>query len=386
MAQGVLMKLYVTFIMLSAAILLLNQLLFSDRRNVDAGQPASMEATYPYHHGWQAITDTTLVQHCPPNGLHDYNFSDYCHNLVFAWSGADLDENTGRLYLWGGGHNDYYGNEIYQLDATSGTLQRLTEPAQLADPSTRPRLTELAPFDGSQPNSRHTYDGLAFISHEGLLWAFSGALAGKNSGGADNITWLFNPVTRRWHKDTPSGDIPRGAFGVVAAYDRKTGLVFVHNRAALYSYQYQAAGGIYKELNNEGGLRLGVNAAIDPKSRKMLIIGQKTQILYDLTAESGYKKTTLPLKGDAEFIQQFPAPGLTYNSNDGHFYAWPGDGKLYKFDLASLSWQGVQVEGDPGPQVQHGTFGRFAYVKALDGFVLLNNPRQPAYFLKLPAH
>ena len=69
----------------------------------------------------------------------------------------------------------------------------------------------------------------------------------------------------------------------------------------------------------------------------MLIIGQKTQILYDLTAESGYKRTILPLKGDAEFIDKFLAPCLTNNSKDGHFYAWPGDGKLYQFDLASLS-------------------------------------------------
>ncbi|KKO44610.1 hypothetical protein WG68_15055 [Arsukibacterium ikkense] len=358
--------------------------IFQSVANNDAGW--SNTTARSYQQGWQALPDTTLTDHCPPNGLHGYNFSDYCHNLVFAWGGADLDESTGRLYLWGGGHNDYYGNEVYQLDAMSGRLQRLTEPAQPADPATRPRLTELQPFDGSQPNSRHTYDGMAFISQSGLLWAFSGALAGNTSGPAANDTWLFSPSSNRWLKDKSTGDIPAGAFGVVAAYDSQTGLVYIHNRSALFSYEYQQTGGVYKKLNGAGGLGLGVNAAIDPVNRKMLIIGNKTQILYDLTAESGYQRSRLPLKGDAEFIQQFPAPGLTYNSKDGHFYAWPGDGKLYKFDLANLSWQGMVIEGDPGPQVRHGTFGRFAYIKALDGFVLLNNPRQPAYFLKLPAN
>ncbi|WP_213995083.1 hypothetical protein [Arsukibacterium sp.] len=343
------------------------------------------ESAQHYAPGWQPIDGTVLTEHCPANDLYDYPFQQYCHNVVFAWGGGDLDESTGRLYIWGGGHNDYYGNEVYQLDAISGELHRLTEPAQPAAPDTTPRLTELAPFDGSQPNSRHTYDGLAFISNEGVLWAFSGALAGRHAGGADPNTWLFDPDANRWHKDTASGDIPRGAFGVVAAYDSKTGLVFLHDRSALYSYQYHAEGGIYKKLNGKGGLGLGVNAAIDPDSRKMLIIGQKKQILYDLTAATGYRRTAIPLKGDAQFIEKFPAPGLTYNSKDGHFYAWPGDGKLYKFDLASLSWLGIPIADDPGPQVRHGTFGRFAYVKALDGFVLLNNPRQPAYFLKLPA-
>ncbi|KKO48509.1 hypothetical protein VT06_11535 [Arsukibacterium sp. MJ3] len=378
------MKLFTIVTIVITGLMLLGLTLIFVQPDVDDLTSGNSTAEQQYAPGWQPIADTVLTEHCPANDLYDYPFADYCHNVVFAWGGGDLDHSTGQLYLWGGGHNDYYGNEVYQLDAITGKLQRLTEPAEPAEP-VRSGITELAPFDGTQPNSRHTYDGLAFISEAGLLWAFSGALAGINSGRADNITWLFDPATQRWHKDHATGDIPRGAFGVVAAYDSKTGLVFLHNRAALYSYQYQRAGGVYKRLNDEGGLGLGVNAAVDPVNRKMLIIGQKKQILYDLTAESGYQRTRPPLKGDAEFIQQFSAPGLTYNSKDGHFYAWPGDGKLYKFDLATLSWQGMAIAGDPGPQVRHGTFGRFAYVKALDGFVLLNNPRQPAYFLKLPA-
>lgn len=378
------MKLFTIVTIVITGLMLLGLTLIFGQPDADDLTSGNSTAGQQYAPGWQPIADTILTEHCPANDLYDYPFADYCHNVVFAWGGGDLDHSTGQLYLWGGGHNDYYGNEVYQLDAITGKLQRLTEPAQPAKPETTPRLAELTPFDGSQPNSRHTYDGLAFISNKGLLWAFSGALAGRNSSGADNNTWLFNPVTKRWHKDTPSGDIPRGAFGVVAAYDSKTGLVYLHNRAALFSYQYQPEGGIYKKLNGAGGLGLGVNAAIDPKNRKMLIIGQKKQILYDLTAESGYNRTILPLKGDAEFIDRFPAPGLTYNGKDGHFYSWPGDGKLYKFDLASLSWRSTAIEHDPGPQVRHGTFGRFAYVQQLDGFLLLNNPRQPAYFLKLP--
>jgi len=379
------MKLSGLILIASTGLALLSVTLLSSQPEADNATNGKSDNAQHYTSGWQPIAGTVLTEHCPANDLYDYPFQEHCHNVVFAWGGGALDQSSGRLYLWGGGHNDYYGNEVYQLDAISGKLQRLTEPAQPADPEKIPRLTELAPFDGSQPNSRHTYDGLAFISNKGLLWAFSGALAGRHSGGADPNTWLFNPEAKRWQKDAASGDIPRGAFGVVAAYDSKTGLVFVHDRSALYSYQYQPEGGIYKKLNDKGGLGLGVNAAIDPDNRKMLIIGQKKQILYDLTAASGYKRTVLPLKGDAEFINQFPAPGLSYNSRDGHFYAWPGDGKLYQFDLASLSWRGIEIKGDPGPQVRHGTFGRFAYVKALDGFVLLNNPRQPAYFLKLPA-
>ncbi|MAD76528.1 MAG: hypothetical protein CML20_17360 [Rheinheimera sp.] len=379
------MRIFRIAVIVAASLMFLSLMRVFSQPEANGLDSVTSNTAMRYEAGWQPIPGTVLTEHCPANDLYDYPFADYCHNVVFAWGGADLDESSGQLYLWGGGHNDYYGNEVYQLDAISGALRRLTKPAQPADPDTHPKLTELLPFDGSQPNSRHTYDGMAFISNKALLWAFSGALAGRHPGAPDPNTWLFDPDAKRWHKDAVSGDIPRGAFGVVAAYDSKTGLVYLHDRAALYSYQFRPEGGLYTKLNDRGGLGLGVNAAIDPVNRKMLIIGQKKQILYDLTAESGYQRTSLPLQGDAEFINQFPAPGLSYNSKDGHFYAWPGDGKLYQFDLASLSWRGIAIEGDPGSQVRHGTFGRFAYVQQLDGFVLLNNPRQPAYFLKLTA-
>ncbi len=336
--------------------------------------------------GWQAIPDTVLTNHCPEAGLFGYDYPAKCQNVVYAWNSGALDQKRGRLYVWGGGHNDYYGNEIYALDVHRRSLARITDPAPPANPSAKPVESELAPYDGSQPNSRHTYDGLTFMDDHHVLWAFSGALAGKTNPLMDDKTWLFYPSTNRWRLVEPRGDIPQGAFGIVSAYDTMTTKVFLHNRRALYSYTYDRDGGTYQKLNEQGSTGLGINGAIDPKNRRMMIIGNGQQILYDLEPTSGYRRIPVPLKGDADFIRKHNAPGLAYNSNDEHLYAWPGDGKLYRFHMDTLSWEGIAFNGDPGPQARHGTFGRFDYVPSINSFVLLNNPRENAYLFKLPTY
>jgi len=39
------------------------------------------------------------------------------------------DTKSNRLIIWGGGHGDYFGNEVYGLDLNNMTMSRLTEPS-----------------------------------------------------------------------------------------------------------------------------------------------------------------------------------------------------------------------------------------------------------------
>src|SRR5262249_55208648 len=42
-------------------------------------------------------------------------------NIMAAWSGGAYDTTRDRLIIWGGGHADYAGNEIYVFDVNSLT-------------------------------------------------------------------------------------------------------------------------------------------------------------------------------------------------------------------------------------------------------------------------
>jgi hypothetical protein len=73
------------------------------------------------------------------------------------WSSVALDTQRDRLYISGGGHNGYYGNEIYGFDLRTGAWLRLTDP----DPV---RAGEECPDRALGVNCAvHTYDGLEYL-------------------------------------------------------------------------------------------------------------------------------------------------------------------------------------------------------------------------------
>jgi len=110
---------------------------------------------------------------CPSDSYGGYGalFDTRCFAVNAAWSGAVLDTKRERLLLWGGGHTDYNGNEIFAYDLPSGKMLRLTPPS-------RPANDVEALSDPAGPNARHTYDCLAYIKHTDEMFVCGGFLAG----------------------------------------------------------------------------------------------------------------------------------------------------------------------------------------------------------------
>ena len=77
-------------------------------------------------------------------------------SIMDAWSGGAYDTQRDRLIVWGGGHTDYSGNELYVFDIETLTWTRLTDPTYDVGGG--------APYynDGS-PRSRHSYDYLQYL-------------------------------------------------------------------------------------------------------------------------------------------------------------------------------------------------------------------------------
>ena len=78
--------------------------------------------------GWQEIPNTRIRPLCPlPNA--DPGEFGVCQSVTGAWSGGAFDSQRNRLYILGGGHADYAGNEVYMLDVNLLQLSRLNEPS-----------------------------------------------------------------------------------------------------------------------------------------------------------------------------------------------------------------------------------------------------------------
>ena len=349
--------------------------------NCALSQAASKKTLY----GWQEIPNTTLHSVCPANGYNgvDYDFSFYCQNVTAAWNGGAFDTKRNRLYIWGGGHTDYMGNEIYALDLNQNKMLRLTSPATpLANSMSEGTPSELMPYDGTQPNSRHIYDAMVYLPNEDRLWAFSGSLAG--SGATDNITWIFNPNTNRWKRVTPKGTLPTGNYGIVSAYNPHTGTVILHDQHGLYSYRYTSQGGIYTRLVEDRDFGIHLSAEFDPQRNVFVMIGGGQAFLYDLTPGKPLLRAQLKTTGENEIIHS-QGPGLAYDPQSKRMIAWAGGNNVYVLDLDKRTWSAMPQPGDPGPAICNGTFGRWAYSPKSKGFVTYNWYENNAYFLKMAA-
>src|SRR5687767_9547569 len=78
---------------------------------------------------WLSIPNSKMMSVAPTNGQFAGTWGNVGPRAVIgAWGGAALDTERNRLVLWGGGHNDYHGNELYAFDVLTLKWQRLTDP------------------------------------------------------------------------------------------------------------------------------------------------------------------------------------------------------------------------------------------------------------------
>ncbi len=99
--------------------------------------------------------------------------------IIAAWSGFGWDSNRGDLILFGGGHANYPGNDVYRWRSSSLLWERASLPSEIL---TDPLLGQIA-IDGvdSAPISSHTYDNNLFLPIADRLLTWGGAA--YNSGG-----------------------------------------------------------------------------------------------------------------------------------------------------------------------------------------------------------
>ncbi len=99
--------------------------------------------------------------------------------VVTAWSSVTWDSVNKQLLLWGGGHANYMGNEMYTWSGSTGLWSRGSLPSRIE------RYGSSATYfvvDNAAPQSAHTYDNSVFLPVNGMYLTFGGAAF--NSGGA----------------------------------------------------------------------------------------------------------------------------------------------------------------------------------------------------------
>ncbi len=93
--------------------------------------------------------------------------------IIAAWSGFAWDSRRGDLIIYGGGHANYAGNEVYRWRATTLNWERMSLPSDISSLGSYPWLTVDGP--NASPQAHHTYDGNIYLPVVDRFLTFGGA-------------------------------------------------------------------------------------------------------------------------------------------------------------------------------------------------------------------
>lgn len=102
-------------------------------------------------------------------------------NIISAWSGFAWDSRRGDLIIYGGGHANYTGNDVYRFRSSTLAWERAALPSEIARvPGSN---TAYMAIDGpdAAPASAHTYDNNLYLPVIDRFLTFGGAVYDSGS-------------------------------------------------------------------------------------------------------------------------------------------------------------------------------------------------------------
>jgi hypothetical protein len=95
-------------------------------------------------------------------------------SIMDAWSGFAWDSNRGNLFLYGGGHATYTGNDTYQWRGTTRTWERASLPSEIVQ--TAQGLWQTVDGPNRSPVAAHPYDNTIFLPIADRFLVLGGAV------------------------------------------------------------------------------------------------------------------------------------------------------------------------------------------------------------------
>jgi hypothetical protein len=325
--------------------------------------------------GWHEIPNTQLAPHCPSNPEIQGNTG--CQSVIIAWNGGVADVKRDRLIVWGGGHSDYFGNEVYALDLRRLTMERLTDPSPVSNVNSCPEE-----YPDGRPSARHTYNGLVQVPEEDAMFSLGGSKS--SCGSMSDKIWKLNLSTLKWTFMEPHhGDSFLYAPGISADYDPNTHNIFFSDTE--HFFRYVPATNTVKRLSELHGVDYHQTGVIDPERKIFIMIGYPHQFwVIDIGPHSTYtiQDWSKQVRG-CESLLNLPAPGLAFDAVQHVIVGWAGGDSVYLFDPDRKSCAEKLFPGGPSKAQPKGSYGRFRYFPALNVFALVNAWNQDAYALRL---
>lgn len=339
-------------------------------------------------------------------------------SVLGAWSGGAV--NNKELLIWGGGHADYGGNEVYLLNLDKLLWQRATEPSRYRKNSDGECIRgdgSFAPIcetlDGA-PASVHSYDAIQFLPRLNKFWLGPGSA--YRSGNFINDGYLFDTQTLQWTKQI---SLPIRGY-LSSAVEPKTGYLLIANgvRMLMYDPSSQQVLGRTRDGADYGGAS---PAALDTDRMFFVQLVKNGLIRYDLSVIDWQSfgslqeqllavrqepiklsvvkngKTELYRRGQQQISYEsdsFKQYGIDYDPDNEVFVLWDGHPNILLID--PVNWRLTELvskQRGPVPSVtsknkthrkDQGVFGRWRYHPKWQTFVGYNDKNEGLWLYKVP--
>lgn len=331
--------------------------------------------------------------------------SDY-RALILAWSGGVLNtvgvKHEGAfipgtfMVLFGGGHGDYAGNELYAY----GPLQANPVWRRLNDP-TIPPPNNVSRDGSGNPVSRHSYDSLVFLPTVNKMICFGSPASfqlANDRGGCD----LFDFATNTWSQqdagyqtgDQSGGGMTNGFTG----YDSATGKAWAlgnGNSTKIVSYHADTGSWTGRTWFDNPDAGSDQKAALSPSLNLLVHVNTAGVVSAFRLSDTSLPKYNPVVQG-AHPTETKGRVALEWHEGYGAFVACDSDGALFRLTPGANPLPG----GDPWVWTRHvmsgaaipaatgspGVFGRWRRVPASgvmpSGMVLMRHHDSPIVFLK----
>lgn len=311
--------------------------------------------------------------------------SDICEGAggttnIFAYSSGAYDSIANRWLIFGGGHNDYKGNEICAFSFDNYTWSLATSPSDLSVinecHNCDPTCPNTAYLSDGKPRSRHSYNHLVFDQfNNGLVSVKTKAVNGWCPDSSFSSHDLFDFDTNTWNKRAVENSKSRRSAGhQVVAEAEANGDIWTIDISS-----YTASGPDYRSLRfydesrdiwvtkirKLSGVVLDDNGVSAIGNGYLVLAGVHSSSpvfkVFDISKKEAPVELTSTFTGTHEWFNTNKG-GLAYDSDHDVFVGWDGTNTktvyVLKIDKENniFHWTKIYGKGDIIPEAKSGNY------------------------------
>ncbi|MEZ4223257.1 MAG: MYXO-CTERM sorting domain-containing protein [Polyangiaceae bacterium] len=348
---------------------------------------------------WQVISENTIddLDPCPAGGC-SFSAVEGVSGTIDDWCGGAFASGYGTLgglVVWGGGHNGYFGSEVYVFDLQTGLWKAASKPYDNGGSSVAPECNDKGVYPDGSACPAHTYDRVDYHPSTNQFVIMSGTPDPVCGGCDDGYVHTFDLGTAKW---SLGGKIPnmQPATGALSAYDPKRDVFWylsAYGASPLRKYDLKV--GAWSEHGSAADyVDIDGNAIYDPVHDLFLYVdarGSHELYAFDLANPSadGVKLAT---SGDTD-IMNADKLGFEWDPPSGQAVAWDDGADVYVLEAPSGDWKSgtwtwTRFPPDASNTVVpkrglNGTYSRFRYAASVNAYVLVSTTGGPVWAYKL---